>query len=52
MGENLQEMLAAMSPDKKTLSVFSSLLPRDNLASVSRDAVASPGPGTYVALED
>lgn len=28
------------------------MLPRDNLASVSKDAIASPGPGTYVALED
>ena len=47
MGENLQELLQAMSPEKKTSSVFQSMMPRDNLASVSKDAVASPGPGTY-----
>lgn len=36
------------SPEKKSNSVFHSLQPRDNLASVSKDCIKSPGPGAYI----
>lgn len=35
-----------LSVDK--YSVFQSVIPRDNLASVSKEAIQSPGPGTYI----
>ena len=32
--------------------MFVSQLPRDNLASVSKDALSSPGPGSYIPLDN
>ena len=43
--------LTKYNANNKSDSVFVSNLPRDNLASVAKDAVISPGPGSYVPLD-
>ncbi len=49
-GESAKD-LTKFNPDQKSDSMFVSQLPRDNLASVSKDALSSPGPGAYIPLD-
>jgi len=43
--------LNKFNADYKPDSQFISVQPRDNLASVSKDSVMSPGPGSYIPLD-